>query len=332
MKFLAALLVYLILAQNAGAVFISNTYIGGGGQALATQTSSTGLVQLGQSSASSAGVTVGSGILNFAKTGNEILSGYPFYYSSDNGASFSAQTVDLSSPTAYTQIDTDGTYWLAGGTISGQGKVANSSNRANWTAVSLSSCTSLYWIANGGGKYVATGMDSASSQGRIWYSTDRASWTKTDGGLAFGISGGQLRYGNGYFLTAGGGSATIERAAASSITSWSEIALAESVGNAGKIAYSTVNSRWVIAGIVGGLFKIQYSDDDGATWTAATVPTPIFTMSAINNVVALADGGFIAVGVTAGGYGAAIHSADGITWTNISNAASFQGLYGIVAQ
>ena len=314
--------------------FLLNPYVsGGGGQALAVQSNGY-LVQLSAGNAQllSTHLALGGYQQNMAKTGNEILSSYPFYYSSDNGASFSAQTVDLSSPTAYTQIDTDGTYWLAGGTISGQGKVANSSNRANWTAVSLSSCTSLYWIANGGGKYVATGTDSASSQGRIWYSTDRAIWTKTAGGLATGISGGQLKYGNGYFLTAGSGTAFVERAAASSITSWSEIALAESVGNAGKIAYSTVNSRWVIAGIVSGQFKIQYSNDDGATWTAATVPSPTFTMSAINNVAALSGGGFIAVGVTAGGYGAAIHSADGITWTNISNAASFQRLYGIVAQ
>ena len=311
-------------------IIYAGLLLGGGGNALASQSGVTDLVSLTESSAVDSGLNGGADQRAFAKNGNEILSSYPFIYSSDNGSSFSSQTTDLASPSSYTLAATDGTYWLLGGTVSLQGKVANSSNRANWTAASLTNCTSLYELAYGGSKYVATGTDSTSSQGRIWYSTDRASWTKTDGGLAFGFAGGQLRYGNGYFLTAGNGTA-VERAAASSIASWSEIALVESVGGAGKIAYSTINSRWVIAGIVGGLFKIQYSDDDGATWTGATVPIPTLTMSLINNVVALSGGGFLAVGITAGGLGAAIYSADGTEWDNIPNAEDFNGLQGLVA-
>lgn len=315
-------------------MLICNTYIGGGGgSVLASQVYGTDIVSLSIGGAVDSGLNLGGAQAEFAKNGNEILSSYPFIYSNDNGASVSAQTTDLATPSGYNRIATDGAYWLAGGTISGQGYVANSTNRSNWTRATLTNCTNLYWLAYGGGKYAVTGADSVSGQGRIWYSTDRASWTKTSGGLASGVSGGQLRYGNGYFLTAGSGTAFVERAADSDLTAWSLVALASGwAGGAGKLAYSTTHSRWVIIGMSSGILQAQYSDDNGATWTAATVEAPTLTTSLVNNVVALSGGGFIASGTTAGSLGAAFYSANGTAWVNISGASSFQGLLGLAAK
>lgn len=305
---------------------------GGSGSALAAQASSAALVSVSPTGAALAGVNAGAGIISFAKKGSEILSGYPFFYSSDNGASFASQAVDIPSASLYSKVATDTVKWAAikGDNVSG-GSVYRSTNRANWTGATLTSNTITYWIAYGDGVWAITGTDSTTSQGAIWYGSDLISFTKSNGGLSGGFSGGQLAYGNGYFLTAGAGGGTIERASSGAMGSWSRITLSGSQTGMTNIAYSTVNSRWVVGGVAGGLYKFQYSNDNGATWTVATVPSPTLTMGGIKEIKALPGGGFIAVGVTAGSLGAAIYSTDGTAWDNIPDAEDFQGLYGLVA-
>lgn len=325
--------------------YLVNPYRFGGGQALAAQAGSTDIVALSPSGAQDSNVNGGGGQIAFAKTGNEILSSYPFIYSSDNGASFASQSTDLSSAASYnTTIITDGTYWLAGATISGQGKVAYSSNRANWTAVNLPNSTSLYDIAYGDGKYIATGLDSVSAKGRIWYSTDRSVWTKTDGGLSYGIGGGSLAYGNGVFISAqggGAGSAVIQKCASSDVTDWSEVSLpSEWNSNGVYIAYSPVNNRFVIMGYDTTYANLQsaYSDDEGDTWTMNADVTGVGgVIVAVGSLwgtplVALSGGGFIAAGGNATGTaGRAVYSADGAGFEAIPGASSFQAFSGAVA-
>lgn len=340
------IMIMALLPVSAQAHFISNTYIGDGGAALAAQGGSTDLVALSVGGAVDSGLNGGGGQISFAKNGNEILSSYPFIYSSDGGASFASQSTDLSSASSYsTTVITDGTYWLSGATISGQGKVAYSSNRANWTAVNLTNCTSLYDIAYGGGKYIATGLDSVSGHGRIWYSTDRSVWTKTDGGLASGIGGGPLAYGNGVFIAAtggGAGAAVIEKASASDPTAWTRVSLPAEWNSGGVyIAYSPVNNRFVIMGYDATYMNLQsaYSDDEGDSWTMnADVTSVGGVIASVGSqfgtpLVALSGGGFMAGGGnTTGTVGRAVYSADGTAFEAISGASSFQALSGLVAK
>ncbi len=303
----------------------------GGGQVLAAQRYSKALVGVSPSGAALAGVNAESGIISFAKKGTEILSGSPFTYSNDNGRSFVGQTVDIPSQGAnYTKVATNNVIWAAikGDSTSG-GSVYRSTNRANWTGATLASNAITYWIAYGSGRWAITGSDSTTGRGALWYSTDLISFTKTVGGLSYGFPAGHLAYGHATFMAEDGGTGYIARAAASSLTSWSRVALPAAAGSA-KMAYSEVHRRWVHIGVSGGLFVAAYSNNDGVAWSAGTVPSPTLTMRTIESVVALPNGGFIAVGRTAGELGAAICSATGEEWVNIPDAGDFWALCGLV--
>lgn len=320
-------------------MLIINAYIGsGGGFALAAQPSSTDIVSLSAGGAVDSGLNGGGGQESFTKTGNEILSSYPFIYSSDDGESFSSVTTNLSSASSYNDVATDGTYWLALATISGQGYFSVSTNRTTWTAYAPTNINDAYSFATGDGKYVISGYDGGGHD--IWYSSNRSAWTQVNASGTVGSSVFQntdIAYGNGYFIIVG--DEYVARAASSSLSSWTAYATSV-VGSSGsnqmpKIAYSSALARWVIVnsdptGVAD--MQAQYSNNDGATWISATIPTLSASLSRINAVVALNGGGFIATGVNDDATGAALYSADGITWVNITGASSFQGLYGLVAK
>lgn len=352
MKFLAALLVYLILAQNAGAVFISNTYIGGGGQAFAVHSDGY-LVQLSQSNAQllSAHLALGGYNQTLTKTGNEILSGYPFYYSGDNGASFAAQTVDLpSSGSGFARIASNGTTWVViDGNLDTGCRVYSSTNRANWTQQANAGALATFatWrylesIAYGDGKWVIKGFRNAVPQWQYAYSTDLISWTFTDGGIT--ATQGDMAYGNGYFISWGttASPGRIERASSGSLGSWSAVNLPFNTGfSLPRGAFSSVNNRWAVVAVYdsggsgyGGVVKAAYSDDNGATWTESTVTGSFgYAPHDFQSIVALSGGGFIAVGRRfGGGGGMAAYSADGTEFVPIPNASLLNGLYGLVAQ
>lgn len=320
--------------------------------ALASQASSAALTRLSPTLATSAGVSAGDGSKAFAKNGNTILSSYPLKYSTNNGESFG----DVATGQPWDSIMNHAVYggglWVIGGQQAGDGAkffynnntipsgsfvdasgVNDTSFFQNWTTVD--------GLAYGDGKWLAVGQHPTSPQGAA-YSTNITSgnsrWAETNGGLSGGISAGRVSFGNGYFISGCTASnpAIIERAAASNITSWQRISLSHGwINDKPVIAYDGVSGRWVVLGVKSGnMVAVDYSDNDGATWTPCTIGSFGGTPYRFNSITALPSGGFIAtgeLGLGGGAGGMAAYSADGITWAEISGASGFQALYGLVA-
>jgi hypothetical protein len=322
--------------------------IGGiGGEALASQSGTPyPLINLAESLASDSGMTLtGTYVEKFAKAGNEILSSAPFHYSSNNGASFSTQSVDIPDSWLYNLITTNGTAWLAASTFSSPftPKVYSSTNRANWT-LRVDLVTAFGWLnidslAYGDGKWVASGFRASTPQSRVAWSTDLVTWyegSSQGGSVAVGRN---IAYGDGVFIC-GGTSTRISRAASSDLTSWGDVTMPPGVLFAGtnpSIVYSESLARWVRVGleVVGGTnwrMLVVYSDDNGASWVKATTPATVYGLSsAMQNVVPVDGGGFIACGSNNGTKGMAFYSEDGSAWVEIPDADDFGPLFGLVA-
>ena len=310
-----------------------------GGQALAVHGSSAALVRLSPSRAEAAGVNAGAGIYSFAKAGNEILSSYPFFYSSDNGALFASQAVDLASSSNYLRIATDGTNWVTAAVLAGLLNIYKSTNRANWTDATNAAAKAFFntWnhfddLAYGDSKWVVSGISSIYGA-VIAYSTDLLNWTQV--ALPSSISrGGNIAYGNGYFIVTGTTSSPghTARAASSNLSSWSAVNLPFNTdSNIPVVGYSSVNARWVVLAALAGSAKVAYSDDNGSTYSVGTATGFAGDFYDWNRIVALPSGGFMGTGRrNLGSNGQAGYSADGTSFTAI-DVSAFPSLYGLVA-
>jgi hypothetical protein len=193
------------------------------------------------------------------------------------------------------------------------GKMATSTDGANWTSIFSPFDDSVNAIAYDGGKFIAGAEGMAAS-------ADGATWRGID---VFGIFGwgsiAAVGYGNGRYVSSGYDSDYVNKIAASTDgTAWTAVTTkafdyidAEFghtvTGGFTGIAYG--NGRFVAGGEMG---RMAYSSD-GTTWTAVDL-SGIFGNGFIREI-AYGNGKFVAVGDV----GKMATSSDGITWTAVSD-------------
>lgn len=187
----------------------------------------------------------------------------------------------------------------------------SSDNGVTWTLSGASSSGAFNSVTFGDGKFVAVGPS-----GAYMYSTDGITWTQ--GTTSPARDWGTVTFGNGYFVANCSNSGASNKKAIRSTDgiTW--------------IEYSTAYPSQIGSGFGGGVFVsvgfgasiitggIQYSLDNGVTWTAATVP-----VDRIWSAVAYGNGRFVVVSLETGLQNI-VTSSDGINW-QVSGSLSAVG-------
>jgi len=201
--------------------------------------------------------------------------------------------------------------FVAGGD---EGKIATSTDGANWTSIFSPFDDSVHAIAYDGGKFIAVAEGMATS-------ADGATWKGAD---VFGIFGwGSLAvvaYGNGRYVAGGNDDDYVNKIAASKDgAAWTAVTtkafdyVDAEFGHtvtAGIVGIAYGSGRFVAGGDMG---KMAYSSD-GTAWTAVDVGG-IFRDGTIRSI-AYGNGKFVAVGDV----GRMAYSSDGATWTAVADS------------
>lgn len=174
------------------------------------------------------------------------------------------------------------------------GGIARSSDGGKtWASASQQSASSAFAAAYGGGRFVATGLNSA------WYSTDNgATWT-----AASSLPNGQwssVCYGGGKFVAAD--SAATKAMYSTDGNTWAEVSTPGEFGW-NSVAYG--DGKFVAVGIGWSTYST-----DGVSWTAAKTPGASRTWRSI----AYGNGRFVAINAEGG----SILSVDGQSWVESS--------------
>jgi hypothetical protein len=157
-----------------------------------------------------------------------------------------------------------------------------------------------YWVT------IPYGPGGASSAGE--YSTD-AGTTWNSMTLPSANNWISVAYGDGVFMAiAQGGDVAIS----SNGNTWTgATSMAPSLSGANLLAVAYGAGKWVVASANAPTDPMQYSADNGTTWTVCTTPTGAY------NDITFGNNLWVAVGTS----GALAHSTDGITFTDNVNAA-----------
>jgi hypothetical protein len=184
-------------------------------------------------------------------------------------------------------------------------------NGVTWTLSGASSSGAFNAVTFGNGKFVAVGPS-----GAYMYSTDGITWTQNVTSPA--RDWGTVTFGNGYFIANCSNSGVSSRKAIRSTdgVTWSEYNAAYSA----QLGSGYGNGVFLSVGfgssiITGG---IQYSLDNGLTWTGATVP-----VDRIWSSVAYGNGRFVVVSLETG-FQNIVTSSDGVNW-QVSGSLSASG-------
>ena len=182
-------------------------------------------------------------------------------------------------------------------------KISTSTDGVTWTAAANIGITTMA-IAYGNGKFVAGGHGGAMS-----YSSDGITWTPITN-VPFGASADimAIAYGNGKFVV--GGTTGSNTVYSSDGITWQAVAnsilgTASLGGSAAVSAIAYGNSKFVAAGN-----GKAATSTDGVTWTAAA------SIDNSSEAIAYGDGKFVIVGM----YGKMVYSADGATWTPVTDS------------
>jgi hypothetical protein len=183
-------------------------------------------------------------------------------------------------------------------------------NTGNWKTVdSPFSSDEILAIAYGSNKFVV-----GTKWGKMATSPDGVTWTPVDVSSTF-TNLGAIIYANNKFAAVGGG----KFATSPDGINWTVQSSSSSVP--ALIAYG--NGTWVAGGSLGNM---AYSTDGGVTWTAVA-GKPLGTMSAgiyrEVDAIAYGNGTFVAVSSDSAVSEITATSADGITWTTVTD-----GTYG----
>jgi hypothetical protein len=164
-----------------------------------------------------------------------------------------------------------GTQNLSGYVLGGYSSGSLSAYSLNGTTWQMASGTSTQLasqgfgtIAYGNGIYVAGGIPVGSGNS-FATSTDQISWTG-QGGSTLMTNVSQIAYGNGIFIAVGtkGASGSTVMKSTDGIT-WTNLTDVYTTSGGRCVAY--YNGRWFIGGVGTG---INYSDNNGTTWTSST--------------------------------------------------------------
>lgn len=206
---------------------------------------------------------------------------------------FVAVATTISGTSAGAVTSTDGVNWVAAG---------NLSTTAGWSGVAWSDSLALYVAVAGAGSTTAAS------------STDGVTWTPRTLPTSSGWSA--VTFGNGKFIAVSQGTAG---AYSTNGTSWTACTLP--AGSYGFVTYG--NGAYVACGFIGS--PCLASSPDGITWTARTTPPAAGTSGL--GCVAFGDGVFLGLSDTVG---ICCISYDGIKWEERVQAASSNGMTGIV--
>jgi len=184
-------------------------------------------------------------------------------------------------------------------------RLAFSSDGLAWTLPTTVPATlALKAVAYGEGTWVTMSNSTATNPNGFYSTDDGVTWAAISVASAVAIN--SIAYGDGVFVAVSGAGGNV-RTSADGIT-WA--AVASGISNTWNgLAYG--NGRFVAVASTGTGNRVMYSDDDGATWSAAGVTYP--EESAWRSVV-YGNGRFVAV-ASSGTTARSMYSTDGLTWT-----------------
>ncbi len=235
--------------------------------------------------------------------------GFEVMYSTDHGVTWTAVAETISA-NYWSAVCWSGSNFVA---VSTTGKCMTSPTglAGTWTTRTLANGNTMRGIAsNGAGIVVAVAYDGGSAS-RVQYSADHGvTWAdKNPGATSTWIS---VAYGGGYFIM---GSDTGFLRNSTDGQTWNTCTPATSSPTVYALAYNGTNT-WILCGHSGAALQVAHSTDNGATWTAHSVPTDTPWNGACWGGTG-AGGVFVIVGTASGGVTANVAtSPDGITWTN----------------
>lgn len=229
--------------------------------------------------------------------------GLEVMYSTDHGVTWTSVAESIAA-NYWSAVCWSGSNFVA---VSSTGKCMTSPTglAGTWTTRTLANGNQMRGIASdGAGVVVAVATDGPASV-RVQYSADHGvTWAdKNPGVTSTWIT---VAYGGGYFIM--GSDAGILRNSTDG-QSWSACTAASGSPTVYGLAYDGIGT-WVLCGHSGASLQVAHSTDNGATWTAHSVPTD----KPWNGVCwgATAGGGmFVIVGT-----GGTATSPTGVTWTN----------------
>jgi hypothetical protein len=224
-------------------------------------------------------------------------------YSDNDGTSWTTASGDHCASVA--AVAHNESIWLAGGSL---GCLESSTDGDTWTQLAYTGISTITAIAWNGSRWVIGGNGD-----KIAYSTNGVDFTAAATpvlGQVLGIGSNGSR-----FVAAGTALGGNSIAYSDDGDTWTGAGDPFNIHTGRAVAYN--GSRWVVGGGTSRATALQYSDNNGVSWSAATLPGSLTTGNIFN--IAWNGTRFVAVNNFDNGVDTTpwLYSSDGITWTAV---------------